>query len=179
MVSCLNFLTKCQNLCLFWGYVQMYSGRHVGNIDFRPLGLKSDCKGGGDSWDWSLKLCDCWGHSGVYPSIGSAFHYFGLAAQLQTGSGHRRSVKSRHHEDVRRGDGCYPAAKLKESEEGLLYLPAVHPRLHLKSDKKKTARNLCLKGVTCQALKICLFPLISNLFVIIFTFLIILDIFVI
>ena len=82
---------------------------------------------------------------------------------------------SRQHEDVRRGDGCYPAATLEESEAGLMHLPAVHPMFSMKSDMKKTARNLCLKGVTCQALYICLFQLISNVFVIIFTFLFILS----
>ncbi len=29
------------------GYVQMYSGRHVVDIDLQPLGLKSDRKDGG------------------------------------------------------------------------------------------------------------------------------------
>jgi hypothetical protein len=28
----------------FYGYVQMYSGRHVVEIDLQPLGLKSESK---------------------------------------------------------------------------------------------------------------------------------------
>jgi hypothetical protein len=38
--------------------MQMHSKRHVVNIDFQPLGLKSDRKEGGgrDSWDWNLKF---------------------------------------------------------------------------------------------------------------------------
>jgi hypothetical protein len=39
--------TKYQDFCLFWGYVWMYSWRHVVNIDFQLLGLESDCKEGG------------------------------------------------------------------------------------------------------------------------------------
>jgi hypothetical protein len=46
MMSCLIILSKCQDVCLFWGYVQMYSGRHVVDIDFQPLCLKSDHKEG-------------------------------------------------------------------------------------------------------------------------------------
>ncbi len=37
----LIILSKYQDLCLFWGYMQMYSGRHVVVIDFQLLGLKS------------------------------------------------------------------------------------------------------------------------------------------
>ncbi len=33
--------------CLFWGYVWMYSGRHVVNTDFQLLDLESDRKKGG------------------------------------------------------------------------------------------------------------------------------------
>ena len=36
-----------------WGYVQMYSGRHVVDIDFQPLGLKSDRK---EEGFWGLKF---------------------------------------------------------------------------------------------------------------------------
>jgi hypothetical protein len=43
--SCLIILSKCQDLDLFWGSV--YSGRHVVDSDFQPLGLKSDRKEGG------------------------------------------------------------------------------------------------------------------------------------
>ncbi len=39
-----DYSIKCLHLCLFWGSVQMHFGRHVVNIDFLPLGLKSDCK---------------------------------------------------------------------------------------------------------------------------------------
>jgi hypothetical protein len=42
MMSCLIILSKCPDLCLFWGSVQMHSGRHVVNTDFQPLGLKRD-----------------------------------------------------------------------------------------------------------------------------------------
>jgi hypothetical protein len=47
MMSCLIILTKCSDLGLFKGSVQMYSGWHVVNIDLQPLGLKSDRKKGG------------------------------------------------------------------------------------------------------------------------------------
>jgi hypothetical protein len=47
MMSCWIILSKCQAFGLFWGSVQVYSGRHVVNIDFQPLGLKSYRKGGG------------------------------------------------------------------------------------------------------------------------------------
>ncbi len=40
-------VSKCQALGLFWGSGQMYSRRHVVNIDFQPLGLKNDPQGGG------------------------------------------------------------------------------------------------------------------------------------
>ncbi len=50
MMSCLIILSKCQDLCLFWGSVQMYSGRHVFYIDFQLLGLKRDRKEGGRFW---------------------------------------------------------------------------------------------------------------------------------
>jgi hypothetical protein len=39
-----TILSKCQDLCFFWGYVQMYSGRHLVDIDFQALGPKSDRK---------------------------------------------------------------------------------------------------------------------------------------
>ncbi len=39
-MSCLIILSKCQDLCLFWGYVQTYSGRDLVDIDFQPLGPK-------------------------------------------------------------------------------------------------------------------------------------------
>jgi hypothetical protein len=47
MMSCLIILSKCQDLGLFWGFVQMHSGRHVVNIDLQSLGLKSDRNEGG------------------------------------------------------------------------------------------------------------------------------------
>jgi hypothetical protein len=53
MMSCLIILSKCQDLCLFLGYVWAYSGRHVVDIDFQPLGLKSGCKEGGF---WGLRF---------------------------------------------------------------------------------------------------------------------------
>jgi hypothetical protein len=46
MMSCLIILSKCPYLCLFLRSVQMHSGRHPVNIDFQPLGLKSDRKEG-------------------------------------------------------------------------------------------------------------------------------------
>jgi hypothetical protein len=46
IMSCLIILSKYQGLCLFWGSVQMHSGRPAVNIDFQPLGLKSDRKEG-------------------------------------------------------------------------------------------------------------------------------------
>ncbi len=42
MMSCLIILSKCPDLWLFWGSVKIYSGRHVVNINFQNLGLKSD-----------------------------------------------------------------------------------------------------------------------------------------
>jgi hypothetical protein len=54
MMSCLIILLNCQDLGLFWGSVQMYSGRDVVNIDFQPLGLKNDHKEGGGGF-WGLK----------------------------------------------------------------------------------------------------------------------------
>ncbi len=52
MMSCLIILSKCQDLYIFWGYVQMYLGQHIVDINFQPLGLKSDRKEGGF---WGLK----------------------------------------------------------------------------------------------------------------------------
>jgi hypothetical protein len=42
-----NYSIKMPGFMPIWGYVQMYLGRHVVDIDFQPLGLKSDCKEGG------------------------------------------------------------------------------------------------------------------------------------
>ncbi len=44
--KCLVFICVKASLGFMpiWGYVQMYSGRHVVVIDFQPLGLKSDRK---------------------------------------------------------------------------------------------------------------------------------------
>jgi hypothetical protein len=47
MMSCLIIISKCSDLGLFWGSVQVYSGGHVVNIALQPLGLKSDQKEGG------------------------------------------------------------------------------------------------------------------------------------
>ncbi len=47
MISCLIFLSKCSDLGLFWGSVQVYSGRHVVYFDLQHLSLKSDRKEGG------------------------------------------------------------------------------------------------------------------------------------
>jgi hypothetical protein len=47
MMSCLIILSKCPDLCLFWGSMQIDSGRHQVNIDFQPLSLKSDRKEAG------------------------------------------------------------------------------------------------------------------------------------
>jgi hypothetical protein len=44
MLSCLS---NVQDLGLFWGSVQVYSGQHIVNIDFQPLALKSHRKEGG------------------------------------------------------------------------------------------------------------------------------------
>ncbi len=55
-MSCLNILSKLPDLCLFWGSVQMHSGRLAVNIDFQPLDPKSDCKGGEDSGDKKFKI---------------------------------------------------------------------------------------------------------------------------
>jgi hypothetical protein len=55
VVSSLLFIKKCPDLCIFWGFVQMRSGRHAVNIDFRPLGLISDLKEGGGGF-WGLKI---------------------------------------------------------------------------------------------------------------------------
>ncbi len=51
-LSCLIILLNVQIYAFsrfmpFLGSVQMYSGQHVVNIDFLPLGWKSDCKEGG------------------------------------------------------------------------------------------------------------------------------------
>jgi hypothetical protein len=35
-----------QDVCLFWGSVQMHSGWHAVNIDFQPLGLKVTARRG-------------------------------------------------------------------------------------------------------------------------------------
>ncbi len=35
-----DYSIKMSYLCLFWGSVQMHSGRHIVNIDFQPMGLK-------------------------------------------------------------------------------------------------------------------------------------------
>jgi hypothetical protein len=51
-MSCLIILSKCPDLGLYWGSVEVYSGQHVVDIDFQPLGLKSDCKERGF---WGLK----------------------------------------------------------------------------------------------------------------------------
>jgi hypothetical protein len=42
-------ISKYHDLCLVWGYVQMYSGQHIVIIDSQLLGLKSELKerGGG------------------------------------------------------------------------------------------------------------------------------------
>ncbi len=53
MLSCLIIFSNCPDLCLIWGSLQMHSGRLVVNIDFQPLGLKSDCKKG---VFWGLKF---------------------------------------------------------------------------------------------------------------------------
>jgi hypothetical protein len=48
MMTGLIILSKCQDLCLFWVYVPdvFSAGSHVVDIDFQPLGLKSDHKEG-------------------------------------------------------------------------------------------------------------------------------------
>jgi hypothetical protein len=46
MMSCLIILSKCPDLCLIWCSVHMQSGRHVVNIDFQLLSLKSFRKDG-------------------------------------------------------------------------------------------------------------------------------------
>ncbi len=58
MIFCLINLSKCQDLCLSRGSVKFYLGLHVVNIDFQPLGLKSDHKegGGGNSGDRNKKF---------------------------------------------------------------------------------------------------------------------------
>ncbi len=53
MMSCLIILSKCSDLGLFWGSVQVYSGRLAVNIDLQPFSLKSDRKEGGF---WGLKF---------------------------------------------------------------------------------------------------------------------------
>jgi|LakMenEpi03Aug12_release.lakeMendotaPanAssembly.Ray.scaffolds.fasta_scaffold447771_1 hypothetical protein len=50
MMYCLIILSRCSDLGLFWGSVQVDSGRHVDNIDLQPLGLKSDRKEGEILW---------------------------------------------------------------------------------------------------------------------------------
>ncbi len=47
MISCMIILSKCSDLGLFLGSVQVYSGRHVVYMDLQPLSLKSDRKEGG------------------------------------------------------------------------------------------------------------------------------------
>jgi hypothetical protein len=44
---------KCPYFCLFWGSVQMHSGLRVVNIDFQPLGMKSDHK---EAEFWGQKI---------------------------------------------------------------------------------------------------------------------------
>ncbi len=47
-----DYSIKMSRFRPIWGSVPVYSGKHVVNIDFQPLGLKSDRKGGGgDSGD--------------------------------------------------------------------------------------------------------------------------------
>jgi hypothetical protein len=55
-MSCLIVLSKCPDLCLFWGSMQLHSGRLQVNIDFQSLSPKSDRKEGGDSGDLSKIL---------------------------------------------------------------------------------------------------------------------------
>ncbi len=55
MIFCLVIVSKLKDLCLFYGYVQMYSGWHVIIIDFQLLGLKSDRQGGGGIWGTEIK----------------------------------------------------------------------------------------------------------------------------
>ncbi len=55
IMSCLIILSKCQDLGLYLGSVEVYSGQHV--VDFQPLGLKSDRnEGGGILGNWNLKI---------------------------------------------------------------------------------------------------------------------------
>ncbi len=56
IMFCLIIVSKYKDLCLFWGYVQMYSGQHVVIIDFQLLGLESDRKEGRDSADEILNF---------------------------------------------------------------------------------------------------------------------------
>ncbi len=55
IMSCLIILSICPDLCLFWGSVQMHSGRHAVDIDFQPLGLNIDCKEGRGGGFWGPK----------------------------------------------------------------------------------------------------------------------------
>ncbi len=51
IMSCLIILSKCQDLGLYWGSVE------VVDIDFQPLGLKSDRnEGGWDSGELKFKI---------------------------------------------------------------------------------------------------------------------------
>jgi hypothetical protein len=48
-------LSKCPDLCLFWGSVQRRAERLAVNINFKLLGLKSDSKEGGIPANKTLK----------------------------------------------------------------------------------------------------------------------------